>query len=233
MRLRSAKTCYVCLVAALLLLPPGVSHAKSDQASSQLAFGVDMAKRGLWKEALFRFQQAEKLEPENPPHPEQSGGRGRSRRPVRQGPGVLRQALRLAPNDKGIRTNYTRFVEFYQGFKGKKDAKKGSLTMPAPSTPPRQAPPAAKLPELPEPVMPGLKPSAPEDTPPRAVDLLGHRFRASRDQARQGVSSPAQGGMEDMNHRWLVLAALLLARRPAGPGRLGRRQAEAAPARAA
>jgi len=68
MRLRSANICHVrlvCLVAVLLLLAPGVTYAK-DQASSQLAFGVDMAKRGLWKEALFRFQKAEKLEPENP-----------------------------------------------------------------------------------------------------------------------------------------------------------------------
>ena len=170
MRLRSAKICHVCLVAVLLLLAPGVSHAK-DQASSQLAFGVDMARRGLWKEALFRFQQAEKLEPENPRIQSNLGVAAEAAGQFDKALEYYQKALRLAPNDKGIRTNYTRFVEFYQGFKGKKDAKKGSLTMPAPSAPPPPAPPAAKPPAVPEPVMPGLKPSAPEDTPPPAADV--------------------------------------------------------------
>jgi tetratricopeptide (TPR) repeat protein len=170
MRLRSANICLVCLVAVLLLLAPGVSHAK-DQASSQLAFGVDMAKRGLWKEALFRFQQAEKLEPENPRIQSNLGVAAEAAGQFDKALEYYQKALRLAPNDKGIRTNYTRFVEFYQGFKGKKDAKKGSLTMPAPSAPAPKAPPAGKPPIVPEPVIPGPKPSAPEDTPPPAADV--------------------------------------------------------------
>lgn len=168
MRLRSAKICLVCLSAVLLFLAPGAIHAK-DQASSQLAFGVDMARRGLWKEALFRFQQAEKLEPENPRIQSNLGVAAEAAGQFDKALEYYQKALRLAPNDKGIRTNYTRFVEFYQGFKGKKDVKKGSLTMPAPSAPP--TPPAAKPPGAPEPVMPGLKPSAPEDTPPPAADV--------------------------------------------------------------
>jgi len=169
MRLRSANLCRVCLAAMLLLLTPGVSHAK-DQASSQLAFGVDMARRGLWKEALFRFQQAEKLEPENPRIQSNLGVAAEAAGQFDKALEYYQKALRLAPNDKGIRTNYTRFVEFYQGFKGKKDAKKGSLTMPAPSAPAPKAPPAGKPPGSPEPVMPGPKPSAPEDTPPPPAD---------------------------------------------------------------
>lgn len=168
MRLRSAK---ICLVAVLLLLAPGISHAKDQAASSQLAFGVDMARRGLWKEALFRFQQAEKLEPENPRIQSNLGVAAEAAGQFDKALEYYQKALRLAPNDKGIRTNYTRFVEFYQGFKGKKDAKKGSLTMPAPSAPAPKAPPAARTPGVPEPVMPSPKPSAPEDTPPPAADV--------------------------------------------------------------
>jgi tetratricopeptide (TPR) repeat protein len=176
MRLRSAKPC---LVAVLLLLAPGSSYAKSNQASSQLAFGVDMARRGLWKEALFRFQQAEKLEPENPRIQSNLGVAAEAAGQFDKALEYYQKALRLAPNDKGIRTNYTRFVEFYQGFKGKKDPKKGSLTMPAPSAP---APPAGKPAAVPEPTpppanpasppptAPAPKPSAPEDTPPPTVD---------------------------------------------------------------
>lgn len=180
MRLRSANTCFVCLAAALLLLAPGVGYAKSNPASSQLSFGVDMARRGLWKEALFRFQQAEKLEPENPRIQSNLGVAAEAAGQFDKALEYYQKALRLAPNDKGIRTNYTRFVEFYQGFKGKKDTKKGSLTMPAPSTPP---PPAGGKPAtIPEPTIPPAtpasppspaptpKPSAPEDTPPPPAD---------------------------------------------------------------
>jgi tetratricopeptide (TPR) repeat protein len=168
-----------CLVAVLLLLAPGAGYAKSNQASSQLAFGVDMARRGLWKEALFRFQQAEKLEPENPHIQSNLGVAAEAAGQFDKALEYYQKALRLAPNDKGIRTNYTRFVEFYQGFKGKKDTKKGSLTMPAPSATP---PPAGKPAAVPEPTVPPAtpaatpppapapKPSAPEDTPPPAAD---------------------------------------------------------------
>ncbi|HSS52416.1 MAG TPA: tetratricopeptide repeat protein [Thermoanaerobaculia bacterium] len=170
--LRSLSMRLPCLVAVLLLLAPGAGHAKANQASSQLAFGVDMARRGLWKEALFRFQQAEKLEPENPRIQSNLGVAAEAAGQFDKALEYYQKALRLAPNDKGIRTNYTRFVEFYQGFKGKKDVKKGSLTMPAPSAPP-PTPPAGKPAAVPEPVLPPPppKPSAPEDTPPPAADV--------------------------------------------------------------
>ena len=46
---------------------------RPEQAASQLAFGVDMARSGLWDEALFRFPEAEKLDPENPRIPSNIG----------------------------------------------------------------------------------------------------------------------------------------------------------------
>jgi tetratricopeptide (TPR) repeat protein len=172
MRLRSA---ILCLFAVLPLLTPGDGYGKSNQASSQLAFGVDMAKRGLWKEALFRFQQAEKLEPENPRIQSNLGVAAEAAGQFDKALEYYQKALRLAPNDKGIRTNYTRFVEFYQGFKGKKDTRKGSLTMPAPSAPPPAAAPEPTPPPVnpvsPPPPAPAPKPSAPEDTPPPVADV--------------------------------------------------------------
>lgn len=168
MRLRSA---ILCLFTVLSLLAAVGTYGKPNQASSQLAFGVDMARRGLWKEALFRFQQAEKLEPENPRIQSNLGVAAEAAGQFDKALEYYQKALRLAPNDKGIRTNYTRFVEFYQGFKGKKDAKKGSLTMPAPSaTPPPAGTPAATPEPTPPPANPAPKPSAPEDTPPPAAD---------------------------------------------------------------
>ena len=50
----------------LILVACGGGYGRPDSAQSQLAFGVDMAKRSLWSEALFRFHQAERLDPNNP-----------------------------------------------------------------------------------------------------------------------------------------------------------------------
>ena len=37
--------------------------ADSKSVDADIDFGVDMARKGLWSEALFRFQQADKAEP--------------------------------------------------------------------------------------------------------------------------------------------------------------------------
>jgi tetratricopeptide (TPR) repeat protein len=86
-------------------------------AQSQVQFGVDMAQRGLWSEALFRFRQAERL--------------GDSRASVFNNIAVAYEALGLFdqaqtyykkaldqdPRNAGAKRNYSRFVEFYQSFK--------------------------------------------------------------------------------------------------------------------
>ena len=174
MRSRSAIRCFVAALPLLLVAACsgyGRSDQASSQASSQLAFGVDMAKRGLWKEALFRFQEAEKIDPQNPRVQSNLGVAAEAAGQFDKALGYYQKALRLAPNDKGIRTNYTRFVEFYQGFKGQKDAKKGSLTVPAPSKPPAPGTTAPKPANpAPPPAAAPPKPSTPEDTPPPPAD---------------------------------------------------------------
>ncbi|HEX4961169.1 MAG TPA: tetratricopeptide repeat protein [Thermoanaerobaculia bacterium] len=186
MRLRSA---ILCFAAAIPLFTPCIGYGKPNQSSAQLAFGVDMARHGLWKEALFRFQEAEKLDPENPRIQSNLGVAAEAAGQFDKALGYYQKALRLAPNDKGIRTNYTRFVEFYQGFKGQKDTKKGSLTMPAPSKPPAPAKPeAGAVPPAPPPpnpaappqAAPAPKPSTPEDTPPPPADNRPPRQEESK-----------------------------------------------------
>src|SRR4029450_11412290 len=49
------------LTLLLLLAPAAEAAEKPVHAQGQLQFGVDMAQRGLWSEALFRFRQAERL----------------------------------------------------------------------------------------------------------------------------------------------------------------------------
>ncbi|MDX1998794.1 MAG: tetratricopeptide repeat protein [Thermoanaerobaculia bacterium] len=83
----------------------------------QLKFGVDMARRGLWKEALFRFEQAHRLDPNN--------GRVLNNMAValeaagryEDALAAYQRAIRLDPANADLKRNYARFAEFYQSFK--------------------------------------------------------------------------------------------------------------------
>lgn len=155
------------LLAALVALPAcsGNRH-QPDQASAQLAFGVDMARQGLWKEALFRFTEAEKLDPDNPRIHSNLGVAYEASGQFEKALSSYQKALQLAPNDKGIRSNYSRFVEFYQGYKGEKKAgaSKPTTTINKPAAPPATAPP--RQPGIPEPSVPGDTPPPPADNRP-------------------------------------------------------------------
>jgi tetratricopeptide (TPR) repeat protein len=150
---------------AILLAACGSRYGRSDQASSQLAFGVDMARRGLWSEALFRFHQAAQLEPQNPRVLNNLGVAYEATGEYEKALSYYQQALKIEPGNKELKANYGRFVEFYQAYKGKegKDKGTGESTPGAPAAvpgSPGQAPPAPP-PAQPEP--------APEETPPSAL----------------------------------------------------------------
>ncbi len=49
------------LALSVLLATSVEAKEKPPRAQGQVQFGVDMAQRGLWSEALFRFRQAERL----------------------------------------------------------------------------------------------------------------------------------------------------------------------------
>ena len=82
-----------------------------------MEFGVKMAQRGLWDEALFRFQQAQKID--------SSSATGYNNIAVAQEAlglydealGSYQSGLRLEPGNADLKKNYARFVEFYQNFK--------------------------------------------------------------------------------------------------------------------
>lgn len=162
----------VCLLAVLFPLAACSGNAQPNQASAQLAFGVDMARRGLWNEALFRFQQAEKLDPQNARIQSNMGVAYEAAGQFDKALESYQKALRLAPNDREIRANYGRFVEFYQGFKGEKTAQPKEITVPPPAPAPgvRVTPPEPSgEPSVPPPPG-GEPPSPPEDVPPPPAD---------------------------------------------------------------
>jgi Flp pilus assembly protein TadD len=92
------------------------SYSNTDRAKSQIAFGAKVARKGLWREASFRFEQAVAKEPGNArAHNnlavalEASGEYARALT-------EYKRALDLAPKDDYIRRNYARFAEFYTSY---------------------------------------------------------------------------------------------------------------------
>ena len=106
----------------LLLTGPGAADAQkrkvTPEAREQWKFGVDMANRGLWSEALFRFEQARRIEPEHPKILSNIAVAHEALGLFEEALSYYQQALRLAPRERDVRRNYSRFVEYYQNFKG-------------------------------------------------------------------------------------------------------------------
>src|SRR5262245_41549417 len=94
---------------ALILCGAG----RSKDADVQLRFGVDMAEKGAWKEAEYRFRRALDLAPgdarvlNNLAVACENNGR------YEEAEKAYVQALESAPNDRGIRDNFERFRVFY------------------------------------------------------------------------------------------------------------------------
>jgi Flp pilus assembly protein TadD len=55
---------HLTLAMALLLLPvPPAGAQQRDEAKQQVEFGVQVAQRGLWREAIYRWERAAQLDP--------------------------------------------------------------------------------------------------------------------------------------------------------------------------
>lgn len=107
--------------AVLILATSGLigcsGNAKPQDYSSQLKFGVEMARRQLWSEARFRFEQAAKISPNNPRIYNNLAVASEALGDFEQAQEYYQQGLKLDPGNSELRKNYARFVEFYQGYK--------------------------------------------------------------------------------------------------------------------
>jgi Flp pilus assembly protein TadD len=93
----------------LLLAVP--AQAKSGDSSEQLRFGIQVAQKGLWQEARFRFERAALLDPQNvgafnnlAVALEQQGEFQKARE-------AYEKALALKPGDTYVQQNYDLFRE--------------------------------------------------------------------------------------------------------------------------
>ena len=98
------------LACALAPAAPSFADAKSD-AKSQVEFGINVAQRGLWREAIYRWEKAVELDPTYAAAYndlaiayEHEGQLDKARK-------AYEKALELAPNNSQIRQNYELFKE--------------------------------------------------------------------------------------------------------------------------
>lgn len=130
------------------------SAGPPDRAPSQIAFGTQMARQGLWSEALFRFRQAERLEPANPRVHNNMAVALEALGKFDEALEHYRKALELDPGNREAKANYARFVEFYQGFRPREEK---AAPAEAPEPPPAPGEPATA---------PEDGATVPEDGPP-------------------------------------------------------------------
>ncbi len=114
------------LVAVVTTAPRLHAQRSETSVKQQLAFGVDMARRGLWSEALFRFRQAERLEPNNPSVYNNLAVAHEAIGLFEEALELYRKGLEIDPRDKGLRNNYARFIDFYNRFKPTEDEDEAS-----------------------------------------------------------------------------------------------------------
>jgi len=103
------------VVLAVTVVPAALAgDAAAKQASEQIQRGYTAARQGYWLEALFRFERANALTP-NQPHilnniavSLEASGR------FEEALATYETALSVAPNDQVLRRNFSRFKEFYE-----------------------------------------------------------------------------------------------------------------------
>jgi Tfp pilus assembly protein PilF len=98
------------LLVSVLAVPAAHADARSE-ARAQVEFGISVAQRGLWKEALYRWERATQIDPTYAAAYnnmaiayEQAGAFDEARK-------AYERAVELEPNNLMIRQNYDLFKE--------------------------------------------------------------------------------------------------------------------------
>jgi Tfp pilus assembly protein PilF len=119
----------------ILLTLATQAFAAASPFKTQMSYGVQMAQRGLWAEALFRFQQAAKLDLQS--------GRAQANLAVAyealgkfpEAKAAYERAVQLDPASPDLKRNQARFLEFFAG-----KPKSPATTSPPPAPPPPPPP---------------------------------------------------------------------------------------------
>lgn len=165
---------------ALVVLSGCSSGRRLDltKSSTQLWVGVRAARDNLWREALFRFQRAVQIDPENALALNNLAVAYEGIGEFEKARQTYTEALRLDRSNQYIQKNYSRFVEFYS-----KNKKREKVLEPR-EEPPRTAAVAGE--SAPQPPVLGAPPSEPSPVP-----------AADPEPAEQPVTTPPEATKPD------------------------------------
>jgi Flp pilus assembly protein TadD len=106
------KTPVVVLVALLAAVTasPVFADARSE-AKSQVEFGINVAQRGLWREAIYRWEKATQLDPTYVAAYNDLGIAYEHEGQLDKARKAYEKALELDPNNAQVRQNYELFKE--------------------------------------------------------------------------------------------------------------------------
>ncbi len=91
--------------------------AGSKSVDADIDFGVDMARKGLWSEALFRFQEADKAQPNDGRILNNIAVAYEAEGNFDKALEYYKKALRADPANSELKRNYSAFSQFYQAFR--------------------------------------------------------------------------------------------------------------------
>ena len=94
-----------------LLLVAGLAPAAEKVSSQEVKFGVEVAQKGMWREALFRFQKAVEANPQNPSALNNLAVALEQMGQFTEARDSYERALELKPDDLYIQQNYDLFRE--------------------------------------------------------------------------------------------------------------------------
>src|SRR5881392_2838749 len=99
-----------CLVALASLSASAFADTRTD-AKSQVQFGIDVAQRGLWREAVYRWERAVQIDPNYAAAYNDLGVAYEHEGQLEKARKAYEKALELEPNNAQIRQNYELFKE--------------------------------------------------------------------------------------------------------------------------
>jgi tetratricopeptide (TPR) repeat protein len=144
------------------------SSGKSGETwKAENAYGTEMAKKGFWREALFRYEKAAAQKPGDAQVQNNLAVAYESTGDTARALAAYKRALELAPQDAKIKRNYARFAEYYTSVQRSSSLPGPSPAAPETTTPASTpAPAATPAPAPPQPPAPSPPPSLPPAQPP-------------------------------------------------------------------
>jgi Tfp pilus assembly protein PilF len=184
--MRRAFTSSSLLLVGILIATACGSSGNLSKPETQRQFGVRMAKMNLWREAMFRFQRAVQIEPENAMAHNNLAVALEANGDFDDAAKEYREALRLDRSNQYIQKNYSRFVEFTQ--KSKKREAKPAATA---STTPAATSTTTNVPVTMTPAAPPAIAPAPTPAPtPAPIPTTGPETTSTT------TTNPPDGGLQ-------------------------------------